>query len=166
MGGVPSGEVHRHLASAGEGRPHRHRASASELAPLEEDWDAIEEHLLAGSSSRTAWIISEELEEDYGEAFAEVLEAEASRLLGVENSTLQRMADTRFPAGELADAQALLSVLFRRHMRGNRTSESRSSDGGGGSSDVESRAERHTPRRVPSPSGRVPWQPRPTPMGC
>ena len=117
---LPSAEVRGHVASLDRSRPYRYRASAEELSPHEEDWDAIEEHLLAGSSSRTAWIVREELEEDYGEAFTEVLEAESSRLLGVENSTLQRMADGRFPAVELADAQALLSVLFRRHMRGQR----------------------------------------------
>ena len=71
----------------GGGRPYRFRASAEELAPYEEDWDAIEDHL----GHRTAWFDKKELREIYSEAFAETLEAEASRLLGVENSTLQRM---------------------------------------------------------------------------
>ena len=44
----------------------------------------------------------------------EALDAESSRLLNVENSITRRMADGRFPAEDLADASALLSVLFRR----------------------------------------------------
>ncbi len=48
------------------------------------------------------------------------LDFEASRLLGVENSVTLRMADDRFPAEDLADASALLSVLFRRWMEAKR----------------------------------------------
>ena len=48
------------------------------------------------------------------------LDAETTRLLGVQNSTIRRMADERFPAEDLAEASALLSVLFRRWMEGER----------------------------------------------
>ncbi len=113
---VPPEEARGRLTSAGGDQPYHFRASAGELAPREEDWDAVEEHL----GRRTAWFERGELEEIYGEGVVEALDFETSRLLGVENSTLRRMADGRFPAGELADAQALLSVLFRRHMRGQR----------------------------------------------
>ena len=60
------------------------------------------------------WFDRQELTERYGEEFVEALDTEASRLLGVQNSTIVRMPDERFPAEELADASALLSVLFRR----------------------------------------------------
>jgi hypothetical protein len=113
---VPSGEARRHLASAGEGRPYRYRASAEELVPREEDWDAVEDHL----GRRTAWFERGELEESYGEEFVEALDFEASRLLGAHNSITRRMADERFPAEDLADAQALLRVLFRRYMQEQR----------------------------------------------
>jgi uncharacterized protein involved in type VI secretion and phage assembly len=69
---------------------------------------------------RPAWFDRQELGERYGEEFVEALDAEASRLLGAENSTLQRMADERFPAEDLADASALLSELFRRWMEEKR----------------------------------------------
>lgn len=117
---VPSREVRDSLAPAEEGRPYRYRASAEELAPLEENWDAVEGHLLAGRSSRTAWFDREELEEVYSEEFVEALDTEAMRLLDVQNSVTRRMADGRFPAEDLADARALLSVLFRRHMQEQR----------------------------------------------
>jgi len=113
---VPSGEVRGRLAPAGGGRPHRYRASAEELAPREEDWDAVEEHIGRRATRRRSWFDKEELRETHGEEFVEALEAEASRLLGVENSTLRGMADGRFPAEDLADASALLSALFRRWM--------------------------------------------------
>ncbi len=38
---------------------------------------------------------------------------EASRLLGAKESTIHEMADERFSAEELAEASALLRVLFR-----------------------------------------------------
>jgi len=121
---VPSGEARGRIDRQGGGRPHRYRASAEELAPREEDWDAIEDHL----GRQTAWFDKEELRETYGEEFVGALEAEASRLLGAENSTLRGMADERFPAEDLADARALLSTLFRRWMgreRGRREKEYR-----------------------------------------
>ena len=92
-------------------------ATAPRLAswlPREEDRDAVEEHL----GRRTAWFEREELEERYGEGFVEALDFEATRRLDVERSTLRRMADAPVPAEDLADAQALLSTLFRRYMRG------------------------------------------------
>ncbi len=113
---VPSGEARGRIDRQGEGRPYRYRASAEELAPHEEDWDAVEDHL----ERRTAWLDREELAQLYGEGFVEALDTEASRLLGVENSVTRRMADERFPAEDLADAQALLSTLFRRYMQGQR----------------------------------------------
>ncbi len=115
-----SEEVRERLDRAGGGQAYRYRATAEELAPREEDWDAVEEHPLAGRSSQTGRIIREELEEAYGEDFVEALDEEAARLLGAENSTLRSIADGRFPAEDLADAQALLSVLFRRHMQQQR----------------------------------------------
>jgi hypothetical protein len=91
-----------------------------ELAPYEEDWDALERHLLGDNATLTGWFDRQELAERYGEEFVEALDAEASRLLGVENSITRRMADDRFPAEDLADASALLSVLFRRWMEEKR----------------------------------------------
>ncbi|MEJ7843934.1 MAG: hypothetical protein WKF95_19405 [Rubrobacter sp.] len=117
---VPSGEVRGRIERPGEGRPYRYRASAEELAPHEEDWDAVEDHLRRRSARRTAWFDRGELAERYGEEFVEALDAEASRLLDVQNSITRRMADGRFPAEDLADASALLSVLFRRWMEQKR----------------------------------------------
>ncbi len=113
---VPSGEARGRIDRQGEGRPYRFRASAEELAPREEDWDAIEEHLGRRATRRRSWFDKEELRETYGEGFVEALEAEASRLLGAHNSITRRMADARFPAEDLAEASALLSALFRRWM--------------------------------------------------
>ena len=115
MGGALRGGT-RAPRLRGGGRPYRYRASAEELAPREEDWDVVEKHL----GHRTAWFERGELEEDYGEKFVEALDFEATRLLDVEGSTLQRMADARFPVEDLADAHVLLSVLFRRHMQEHR----------------------------------------------
>ena len=42
---VPCTEVRGHAASPVEPRPYRYRAS-EELSPHEEDWDAVEEHLV------------------------------------------------------------------------------------------------------------------------
>ena len=111
---VPSAEVKARVAPSDEPRPYRYLASAEELAPHEEDWDAVEEHLLRSRGSRTGWFERRDLAERYGERFVEALDAESSRLLNVENSITRRMADGRFPAEDLADASALLSVLFRR----------------------------------------------------
>ncbi len=116
---VPSATMRGHFASL-KGHKHRYRASAGELAPYEEGWDAVEDHLLGGASPKTEWIVREELEERYGEEFVKALDAEAARLLGTQNSTIRRMADERFPPEELAEASALLSVLFRRWMEGVR----------------------------------------------
>jgi hypothetical protein len=47
---VPSAEVREHAASPDEHRPWAvalYRPSADELAPYEDDWDAIEGHLLS-----------------------------------------------------------------------------------------------------------------------
>jgi acyl carrier protein phosphodiesterase len=66
--------------------------------------------------SRTGWFVREELEERYGEEFVKALEAEASRLLEAQDSTIHKMADERFPAEDLAEASALLRVLFTRWM--------------------------------------------------
>lgn len=117
---LPSAEVKSRVASRGEPRPHRYRAPAEELAPHEEDWDAVEEHLVCRASPRAGWFERRELVDRYGEEFVEALDTEASRLLGVQNSTIVRMADERFPAEDLADASALLSVLFRRWMEEKR----------------------------------------------
>ena len=97
--------------------------SARDLAPYEDGWDSIEEHLLGDRATRTGWFSREELEERYGGEFVGALDAEASRLLGAHNSTIRRMADERFPAEELAEASALLSVLFRRWREGERLTE-------------------------------------------
>jgi len=117
---VPSGEARGRIDRQDGGRPYRYRASAEDLAPHEEDWDAVEEHLGRRATRRRSWFDKEELRELYGEGFVGALEAEASRLLGAENSTLRGMAAERFPAEDLADARALLSTLFRRHMQGQR----------------------------------------------
>ncbi len=117
---IPSARVREHFTSLGESRAWRYRPSAEELVPYENDWDAIEEYLLGERSSRKRWFSREELEERYGEEFLEALDAEAARLLGTQNSTIRRMADERFPPEELAEASALLSVLFRRWMEGVR----------------------------------------------
>lgn len=117
---LPSAEVRGHVASPGEPRSWRYRPSAEELSSHEDGWDAIERRLLDLRAPRTGWFNREELEEHYGEEFVEALAAEASRLLGVENSTLRRIADERFCAEDLADASALLSVLFRRWMEQKR----------------------------------------------
>lgn len=117
---IPSARIREHFASPEEPGPWRYRPSAEELAPHENDWDAIEEHLLGERTPRKGWFAREELEERYGEEFVGALDAEAARLPEVENSTIRRMADERFPAEELAEASALLSVLFRRWMEGVR----------------------------------------------
>ena len=117
---VPSAEVSGYVASLDESEWWGYSLSAAELAPHEDDWNAIERHLLYPHAPRTGWFDREELEERYGEEFAEAVDAEASRLLGVENSTIRRMADARFSAEELARASALLSVLFRRWMEEKR----------------------------------------------
>ncbi len=120
---LSSAEARGHVASPDEPRPRRYRPSAAELASHEDDWDAIEGHLLGSRVPRTGWFDRQDLAERYGEEFVETLAAEASRLLGVENSTIRRMADERFPAEELAEASALLSALFRRWMEAKRQSE-------------------------------------------
>jgi len=117
---VPSGKIRGHIASLDEPRPYRYRSSAEELAPHMEDWGAIEDRLLGDDATRTAWFDRQELAERYGEEFVEALDAEASRLLDVQNSITRHMADERFPAEDLADASALLSVLFRRWMEEKR----------------------------------------------
>jgi hypothetical protein len=50
----------------------------------------------------------------------EALDAEASRLLEAQGMTVRRMADERFLAEELAEASALLRVLFSRWMASER----------------------------------------------
>jgi hypothetical protein len=50
----------------------------------------------------------------------EALDAKASRLLEAQGSTVRRMADERFPAEGLAEASALLRVLFSRWMASER----------------------------------------------
>ncbi len=117
---VPTATMRGHFVSLEEARPWRYRASAAELAPYRDGWDPIEDHLLGERPSQRGWIVREELEERYGEEFVGALDAEASRLLGAHNSTIRRMADERFPAEELAEASALLSVLFRRWMEAER----------------------------------------------
>ncbi len=117
---VPSAAISGHFASLDEPRPYRYRSSAEELAPHMEDWGAIEDRLLGDDATRTAWFDRQELAERYGEEFVEALDAEASRLLDVQNSITRHMADERFPAEDLADASALLSVLFRRWMEEKR----------------------------------------------
>jgi len=117
---IPSRKMRDHFVSLDDPKPWRYRPSAEELAPYENNWDTIEDHLLGDRASRTGWFAREELEERYGEEFVEALDAEASRLLGAQNSTIRRMADERFPPEELAEASALLSVLFRRWMEEER----------------------------------------------
>ncbi len=117
---VPSDKIRARVAPSDEPRPYRYRASAEELSPYEDDWGAVEEHLVRHATPRAGWFERRELAERYGEGFVEALDTEASRLLGVENSTLRCMADERFPAEDLADASALLSVLFRRWMEEKR----------------------------------------------
>jgi len=117
---VPSAKIGEHFSSSGEPQPRRYRPTAEELDPYEDDWDLLERHLMRDRASRTGWFERRELAELYGEEFVEALDAEASRLLGVENSITRRMADGRFPAEDLADASALLSVLFRRWMEAKR----------------------------------------------
>lgn len=117
---VPSGKIRGYFDSPDEPRPYRYRSSAEELAPHMEDWGAIEDRLLGDDATRTAWFDRQELAERYGEEFVEALDAEASRLLDVQNSITRHMADERFPAEDLADASALLSVLFRRWMEEKR----------------------------------------------
>ena len=117
---IPSARMRGHFASLDKPGPWRYRPSAEELAPYGNNWDVIEEHLLDYRRPRTGWFAREELKERYGEKFVGALDAEASRLLGAHNSTIRRMADERFPLEELAEASALLSVLFRRWMEGER----------------------------------------------
>lgn len=118
---LPSAEVSRHFASLDVPGRYRYRPAAEELVPYEDNWGLVEEHLLGNRAPRrTGWFVREELEERYGEGFVDELDAEASRLLGTQNSTIRQMADERFPAEELAEASALLSVLFRRWMEGVR----------------------------------------------
>ena len=117
---VPSGKIGGHSVFPNEPQPYRYRPPAEELAPYKEDWDAIEDHLLRGRARRTGWFERQELVERYGEGFVEALDTEASRLLEVEKSTIRRMADDRFSAEDLAEASALLSVLFRRWMEHKR----------------------------------------------
>lgn len=116
---VPSAKVRGRFTST-EARSYRYYASAADLAPYEDDWDAIEEHLLSQRASATGWFTREELAERYGEDFVDALDAEASRILGAQNSTTRAMADERFPAEELAEASALLRVLFGRWMEEER----------------------------------------------
>lgn len=117
---VPSVKIGGYFASLDGPGSYRYRPSAEDLAPHEHDWGAIEEHLVGKSTPQTRWFDREELAELYGEGFVEALDAEASRLLGVQNSTIVQMADERYPAEDLADASALLSVLFRRWMESKR----------------------------------------------
>lgn len=117
---VPSAQMRGHFVSRQEAGPWRYGASAQELAPYENGWDLIEDHLLGERPSQRGWIVREELEERYGEEFVGALDAEATRLLEAHDTTFRRMADERFPAEELAEASALLSVLFRRWMEGER----------------------------------------------
>lgn len=117
---VPSGKIRGHFASPDGSRPYRYGPSAEELAPHEDGWGAVEDHLMRNAAARTAWFDRQELAERYGEEFVEALDAEASRLLDVQNSITRHMADERFPAEDLADASALLSVLFRRWMEEKR----------------------------------------------
>jgi hypothetical protein len=117
---VPSATMRGHFVSPEEARPWRYRATAGELVSYRDGWDAVEDHLLNERPSLRGWIVREELEERYGEEFVEALDAEATRLLGAHNSTIHKMADERFGAEELAEASALLSVLFRRWMEAER----------------------------------------------
>lgn len=117
---VPSPELGGHFASPDKAGPWIYGPSAEELAPHEDDWGAVEDQLLRDRAPWTGWFEREDLAERYGEEFVEALAAEASRLLGAENSTIRRMADERFPAEDLVDASALLSVLFRRWMEEKR----------------------------------------------
>jgi hypothetical protein len=117
---IPSARIRMHFSSLEEPRPWHYRVSVEQLAPYENNWDVIEDHLLEESSSRTGWFTREELEERYGEEFVQALDAEALRLLAAQNSTIRKMADERFPAEELADVSALLSTLFRWWMEGER----------------------------------------------
>ena len=97
---VPSATMRGHFVSLEEARPWRYRASAGELAPYHDGWDAVENRLLGEHPSQRGWIVRQELEERYGEAFVEALDAEASRLMGAHNSAIRRMADERFSAEE------------------------------------------------------------------
>jgi hypothetical protein len=127
---VPSAKVRARFALLKDPKPWRYRASAEELAPHDEDWDAVEDHLRRQSARRTAWFDKGELREIYGDEFVEALEAEASRLLGAHNSITRRMADAHFPAEDLAEASALRTVLFRRWAARER--ERRRKEGSGG----------------------------------
>ncbi|MBA2619378.1 MAG: hypothetical protein H0U91_14605 [Rubrobacter sp.] len=117
---VPSGKIRKHLVSSDKPRPHRYHAPGEELAPHADDWDSIEDHLLGKNEPQRAWFDREDLRDRYGDGFVGTLDVEAARLLGVQNSITLRMADERFPAEDLADASALLSVLFRRWMEAKR----------------------------------------------
>lgn len=118
---VPSARIRDHFASLEEPGRYRYRPAVEELVPYENNWGLVEEHLLGSRAPRRkGWFTKEEIEERYGEEFVGAVDAEASRLLGTQNSTIRQMADERFPAEELAEASALLSVLFRRWMEGVR----------------------------------------------
>ena len=117
---IPSTTMRQHFATLEEPKPYRCRTSAEELTHYEEDWDAVEDYLLGVCPHQTGWFDREEIEERYGEEFVEALDAEASRLLEAQGMTVRRMADERFPAEELAEAPALLRVLFSRWMASER----------------------------------------------
>lgn len=85
------------------------------MEPYKNRWSLLGDHLRW--SKKTGWISREELEARYGEHFVAEYDAETARLLEAETSTIHQMADERFPARELAEAAALLRVLFRHQKK-------------------------------------------------
>lgn len=109
---VPSAKLHERFVDSGEPEGWRYRPSAEEIEPHKNAWSLLEKRLRW--SAKKGWVSREELEERYGASFAVAFDAETKRLLEAETSTIHEMADERFSARELAEASALLRVLFRR----------------------------------------------------
>lgn len=101
---VLSTELHGYCASLGRSERCRYRPLVEEIEPYRNRWDTLEDHL-RHQGSQEGWFDRED--------FVEELDAEAFRLLNAENSTLYEMADDHFTAQELAEASALLRILFR-----------------------------------------------------
>lgn len=110
---VPSAKLHERFVDSGEPERWRYRPAVEEMEPYKNRWNLLEDHL-RWNRARTGWILREELEARYGEDFAKAFDTETTRLLEATNSTIHQMADERFSARDLAEASALLRVLFRR----------------------------------------------------
>ena len=109
----PSTELHGYCESLGNSERCRYRPLVEEIEPHRNNWRILEDRLHEARDARTGRILREWLEEQYGEEFAQELDAEASRLLGAKNSSIHQMADEHLSARELAEASALLRILFR-----------------------------------------------------